>query len=332
MALDIHFLNVGHGDCTIIKFPSGRVMMIDINNSKTLPDNDVVALAESRGMSTWAFRNQRQVIAGSTRSWEEYYKSLLVDPAEYFKTHFPDESVFRYVQTHPDMDHMSGLFRFVFQDEIPLLNFWDVAHDKKFDEKDFDNCPYDYVDWVAYLALRAGSGPNGNGALDQEHHKVLNLLRGATGSFWKEDDIEVLSPTAELIGECNASEKYNNCSYVLKLTYAGRTIILPGDAEASAWKSILDKPGADAIACDVLKASHHGRESGYHEEATEAMSPEVVICSVGKKPSTDASDEYASHGATMLSTRYHGTIKVKMWSDGDIWITNHKGERIHTIE
>lgn len=47
MALEIHFLSVGHGDCTIIQFPSGRVMMIDINNSKTLPDDDVVARAES---------------------------------------------------------------------------------------------------------------------------------------------------------------------------------------------------------------------------------------------------------------------------------------------
>jgi competence protein ComEC len=118
----------------------------------------------------------------------------------------------------------------------------------------------------------------------------------------------------------------------LKITHAERTIILPGDAEASAWKSILDQPGAAAIGCDVLKASHHGRESGYHEEATNAMSPSAVICSVGKKPDTDASDEYASHGAAVLSTRYHGTIKLKVWDDGDIWITNHKGERIHTID
>jgi competence protein ComEC len=33
--LRIHFLNVGHGDCTIISHPSGRLTMIDINNSKT---------------------------------------------------------------------------------------------------------------------------------------------------------------------------------------------------------------------------------------------------------------------------------------------------------
>jgi len=34
MPLVLHFLNVGHGDCTFIELPSGRLMMIDINNSK----------------------------------------------------------------------------------------------------------------------------------------------------------------------------------------------------------------------------------------------------------------------------------------------------------
>ena len=32
--LRVHFLNVGHGDCTIIKHHSGRLTMIDINNSQ----------------------------------------------------------------------------------------------------------------------------------------------------------------------------------------------------------------------------------------------------------------------------------------------------------
>ncbi len=32
----IHFLNVGHGDCTIIEHHIGNITMIDINNSKTL--------------------------------------------------------------------------------------------------------------------------------------------------------------------------------------------------------------------------------------------------------------------------------------------------------
>lgn len=57
--MKIHFLNVGHGDCTIVEFPSGRLMMIDINNSKSLPEADEEALAESKGVSLYDFRYRR---------------------------------------------------------------------------------------------------------------------------------------------------------------------------------------------------------------------------------------------------------------------------------
>src|SRR5258707_14853972 len=41
--LRVHFLNVGHGDCTIIEHPSGRLTMIDVNNSQ---DYDPESLEE----------------------------------------------------------------------------------------------------------------------------------------------------------------------------------------------------------------------------------------------------------------------------------------------
>jgi beta-lactamase superfamily II metal-dependent hydrolase len=324
MPLRIHFLNVGHGDCTFVELPSGRLMMIDINNSKSLPETDVKALASHQGLSTFAFRSTRRMVAGQYRSWEDYYRSLLVDPAEYYARHFRGRGIFRYIQTHPDMDHMTGLHRFFWQDRVPLANFWDVRHGKTMTKGELDDSPYNWADWRTYERLRQGIGPD-------DKHKVLHNLRGATGNLWTEDDIEILSPTQDLIDDCDNDGEYNDCSYVLKLSHAGRTIILPGDAGDAAWESILAKPGPDEILCDILKASHHGRESGYHEEAIDAMAPEVVICSVGKKPNTDASDEYQSHGATVLSTRYHGTIVVTIEDDGDIEIVNHEGELIEGL-
>src|SRR4051812_42735751 len=106
MPVTCHFLNVGHGDCTIIEHASGRLTMIDINNSKSLPESDEDALAWQAGVSLQAFR------ASTTRTWEDYYRSLLVDPFEYYQERWPGRGIFRYVQTHPDMDHMSGLHRF----------------------------------------------------------------------------------------------------------------------------------------------------------------------------------------------------------------------------
>lgn len=297
--------------------------MIDVNNSKSLPANDVEALAEAKGVSQHQFRESVYMEAGY-RSWEECYRSLLLDPYDYYSSKFPGESVFRYVQTHPDLDHMSGLNRFFFQEDVPLLNFWDTANTKQLDEEDFGST-YDYLDWLAYQTLRENSGPEGS------THKVLLQLQGASGSYWNEDGIEVWAPTAGLVSACNVTQMWNHSSLVLRLTYGGRRVVLSGDAEALEWETICDSVGEDNLGCDILKAAHHGRESGYSMRATNAMDPSFVICSVGKKPSTDASDEYARHGASVLSTRFHGTIRVQIWGDGEVWIDDHAGSRIGSL-
>lgn len=156
MPLSIHFLNVGHGDCTIIEHPSGRITMVDINNSKSLPDDDIDALAEQVGISKSLFAAAGFGPVGF-RSWEDYYKSLLVDPTDFFKDTFGSwRSIFRYVQTHPDMDHLSGLHRFFWQQKIILENMWDTAHTKTKTEDDFAGTRYSFQDWIVYQRMRQG--------------------------------------------------------------------------------------------------------------------------------------------------------------------------------
>jgi competence protein ComEC len=328
MPLVLHFLNVGHGDCTFVELPSGRLMMIDINKSKSLPWDDMVALAAASHVDVLEF--SRSAVLKGGRSWEDYYKSLLVDPYDYYQEKFTGREIFRYLQTHPDMDHMGGLFRFFVQEQVPLVNFWDVAHAKTFTKEDFESSPYDYGDWLAYDLLRDGSTFK-DGKVVPNHHKVLKNVRGDFGQYWTDDTIRVLSPTGDLVTDCNSSGSYNNCSYVVKISYGGRSVILPGDAEEASWKSMLDALSVNTLACDILKAAHHGRKSGYYQPAVEAMDPQIVICSVGKKPDTDASTEYARVAGSVLSTRYCGTIKVTMWSDGEVWVENHNGERQVTL-
>lgn len=318
----IHFLNVGHGDCTIIEHASGRVTMIDINNSKELPETDEVALAESRGLTLSAFRSSR----GMTKSWEQYYQSLLVDPADYWSSKLSRKSVFRYIQTHPDMDHMSGLCRLFYRDGVALTNFWDTSHNKTFVKAEFDEGRYEWNDWVVYNRLRKGYVQDADAASQPitVHHKTL----GVAGNYWTEDGLSVLSPTAELVDYCNKTENWNNVSYILALSFGGRTVILPGDAEKPAWDSVEAHVDEDALDCDVLKAAHHGRLSGFSESAVAAMAPAIVVCSVGKKPATDASDGYKDLGADVLSTRYNGTLKCTIWEDGELRIDNPKGEQV----
>lgn len=316
----IHFLNVGHGDCTIIEHPSGNLTMIDINNSSSLPEDDEVALAEYHGISLSDFRH-----AIFTKSLEAKYRDLLVDPRVYYQENFGKRPLFRYIQSHPDMDHMSGLASLFWGEKIDLLNFWDVQHSKHMSESEFTGGRFNWNDWLAYTRLREGKGADGS------THKVLHNTYGDTGDHWTSDGLRVLSPTQDLVDYCDRVEDWNNASYVFRLDYAGRRVMLPGDAEKPAWDSIEASHAVHELKCDVLKAAHHGRESGYSKTAVQAIDPDVVICSIGKKPSTDASDEYRSHGAKVLSTRFHGTIKCTIWADGEVWIDDCNGDRQYSL-
>lgn len=44
-SLLIHFLNVGHGDCTIVEFPE-HLTMVDVNASRALDDETRTELEE----------------------------------------------------------------------------------------------------------------------------------------------------------------------------------------------------------------------------------------------------------------------------------------------
>jgi competence protein ComEC len=108
-------------------------------------------------------------------------------------------------------------------------------------------------------------------------------------------------------------------------------LILAGDAEKPVWDKILATVPAADLKCDVLKAAHYGRESGFSEDAVRAMDPKYVICSVGNKPDTDASDEYAALGATVLSTRFNGSIELRLETLGNGRLTDHRGAVIGSL-
>jgi len=339
MPLVIHFLNVGHGDCTIIEHPDGEYTVIDINNGGDLDADSRreidaafppprapqlgLNLADvarpphpGLGLAGLGMRPQpglglfgQPARLGLAPPAVPKYDVQLTDPIKFISTRYRRRP-FRYIQTHPDLDHMRGLAGLVAAGYTPV-NFWDGAHAKQPDLQ-----ARDVADWKAYIALRNGSHGN----------SVLQLHRGAEGRFYNRNahdapgghGIEILSPFKELVTWANDNENWNELSYVLRVRHAGKSIILGGDAEETAWTYILRNYGGENLKCDVLKASHHGRDSGYHQEAVKAMSPLATVVSVGKKPETDASNKYRSHSPNVWSTRWKGTISLTITDTGAI--------------
>ena len=56
-------------------------------------------------------------------------------------------------------------------------------------------------------------------------------------------------------------------SYALMIRINQRTVILGGDGHlTSAWQDIYENCKTAISNCAVLKAPHHGQESGFHKE------------------------------------------------------------------
>lgn len=269
--LKIHFLNVGKGNCTIIEFPSGHLAMVDIDNSRIADDDDV-----------------------------------LTEPVDYFLSKFPNQSLFRFILTHPDMDHLSGLNQLA--KKVSIANFWDTDHNKSFSDEDWEGSPYDKKDWDKYLILRKSSSDP----------KALQLYRGATSDCcWTQDNISILSPSSSLVKLANEEEEYNHLSYVLRVEYAGVKVILGGDASKEAWDEIYKHYKGEFLKADVFLAPHHGSTYNVHKDAFETIEPDYVIVSVAEGVDYDYDYYKGLANKMVLSTKYYGTIRLEIKDDGN---------------
>ena len=308
MSLKIHFLNVGHGDCTIIDFPSGDLSMVDINVSPEFLANEIHDMAKGLGVSD--YDTLLRILLRRSYSFEalpEAFKTLaniypLTNPLDYLASHFSGRTIFRFIASHPDMDHLAGL-RALYE-AVPIVNFWYAGGG--IEKEDFDEGRYDLADWELYQKL----------IISPTDPKALNLHRGDRGHYWTDDGVEFWSPTLSLEAQAVEAARPNLASYVHCIRYGEAVAVLGGDAEAETWEDIYGWRDGEFPKVGVLKASHHGRRSGYHQPSVKAMSPELTVVSVGKKPPTDASQLYDQYSQQVLSTRYHGNIVVTLDETG----------------
>lgn len=311
----IHILNVGHGSCSLIEHPSGRLTLIDINNGGELDEESFIEIASNYGLGGTDQMVGRFLSSSRLTLLEgKGYGIKLTNPIEYLTANFAGKEIWRYIQSHPDLDHMRGLVA-LRKAGYQILNFWDTEHEK---EPEFRR-DGDEEEWAEYERLRSGKS-----------NRALYLSTGKNGHLWNRDGfgnapgdgLYVLAPIPQITAAENAKNKpnFNNLSYVLAFTFGGRWVIFGGDAEFDVWEALYRALGKN-LKCDVLIASHHGRGTGFHLGAVSAMSPDHTIVSVGEKPETDASDRYRRQSGRIWSTRWYGNITIEIWSTGELIVT-----------
>lgn len=333
----VHYLNVRAGDCSIIQHLSGRVTVIDVCSAN--PTTALAARANVAGvemfmqdlaMSSGALSKKKspagEKLETATRvalgAGHEQWKCP-VDPVQYIEDReIPD--IFRYIQTHPDMDHMDGI-EALFK-KFPPINFWDTGNNKDMSISNWPDHRYSPDDWKYYKKLRCGDLSKGGRSSNEKSDpgdstnvlgesirirpsgissrhpgpeakircgppKRLEYLSGHTGEcFNKGDDggdgLHILAPTSGLVDLANKDgDDYNDCSYVILYQCGKNRIVFAGDSHNKTWEHILRDHKCRVSNIDLLIAPHHGRDSCRAWEFLDITKPKLTF--FGNAPAKD---------------------------------------------
>jgi competence protein ComEC len=106
---------------------------------------------------------------------------------------------------------------------------------------------------------------------------------------------------------------HNDFSLVMSISYGLNSFLLTGDIGKDVEKRL--DANKNLPKSRILKSPHHGSNSSSSPEFIEAVSPEIVVISVGRGnryglPNTDVLARYSAHGAKVYRTDLHGAVEI----------------------
>jgi len=218
-----------------------------------------------------------------------------------------DKSITRFISTHPDDDHISGLCDYY--SRIGIINFYCVKNNAtKDDESD---------DFDRYCSLRDGD-------------KAFYLYSGCSRKWLNAEDnergssgISCLWPDTtnfeykEALKDVENGESPNNISPILTYLTGDITFMWMGDIEGDFLEKIKDS--IDFQKVTILFAPHHGRDSGkIPEDVLSKLNPKIII--IGEAPSENLN--YYS-GYNIITQNSTGDIVFETCSYGvNIYVGN----------
>lgn len=134
--------------------------------------------------------------------------------------------------------------------------------------------------------------------------------------------VEVLNPDEDI-----ALDDLHDSGLVVRISAAGASVLLTGDAEAVTEARLVDRR-PDLLAADLYRVGHHGSTTSTSPGFLAAVDPQIAVWSASATnsyghPHDEVIDRLDAAGIEVWGTALHGTITA-VGSDGE-W-TVHGGE------
>lgn len=194
------------------------------------------------------------------------------------------------VNTHPDNDHIGGLFAVLDDLQVDNLAMFDGYEDSRKQQQ--------------LLSLAKAENIN-----------VRSVAAGDVLEFSENFKIEVLSPE---YGDIFDDDHVNNGSLVLHISYQDFDMLTTGDLQG--WEQDSAIRGLDCTDIEVLQLPHHGSKNSYDEDWYAEFNPEAVIISCGidndyGHPGKNVVKYWQQEQVDIYRTDHHGSCRV-IYKDG----------------
>jgi competence protein ComEC len=226
-----------------------------------------------------------------------------------FVRHLGRNRVDRVILSHGDFDHLSAA-----ADVVTAYGVREVMTGPHFRRHAVDNPPT--AGLLTYL--------------DETDRPVIELVPGNRISLGGGCAIDVLWPPTAIGGDVAAAEDLssNDAGLVLKLTYAGRSVLFPADLQAVGQRGLLALDRR-RLPADVLIAPHHGSHEETTAELIAAVDPAFVLSSNDRTLTLKQLDFERAVGAGRRLYRTHrdGSLTVRIARTGDLSVHAYQATR-----